>query len=219
VDAPRAVIFDFNGTLSDDEPILYAIYADLFAERGRPLAQREYLDELAGHSDAEIVGRWLGRDRLDVDALVSERIARYRAAVADGSTIGDDARAAVRYAAERVPVAVVSGAAREELEPVLAAAGLEMLIGVIVAADDVVEGKPAPEGHLLALARLRGSEPQSLLADQVVVFEDTEAGVTAAKAAGLRCIGVAATLDPRRLATADAIVPALDAGVVARLLG
>jgi beta-phosphoglucomutase len=220
VDAPRAVIFDFNGTLSDDEPILYRIYADLFAAHGRPLSQQDYLDRLAGHSDEEIVARWLGRDRPDLDALVAERIARYRAAVADGSTVGEDARAAVRYAAARVPVAVVSGAAREELEPVLAAAGLGPLVAAVVCADDVNEGKPHPEGYLLALDRLRGTEPQSRLrADQVIVLEDTEAGVAAAKGAGMRCVAVAGTLDPSRLAGADAIVPALDVDAVARVLG
>jgi HAD superfamily hydrolase (TIGR01509 family) len=219
VDAPRAVIFDFNGTLSDDEPILYRIYADLFAAHGRPLSRRDYLDLLAGHSDEEIVARWLGRDRADVDALVAERIARYRAAVAGGATIRDEARAAVRCAAERVPVGVVSGAAREELEPLLAAAGLVAYVRVVVCADDVRRGKPHPEGYRLALERLRGSEPQSpLRAGDVLVFEDTEAGVAAAKAAGMRCVAVAGTLDEARLAGADAIVARLDADVLARLL-
>jgi beta-phosphoglucomutase len=218
VDVPRAVIFDFNGTLSDDEPILYRIFAELFAAHGRPLAQREYLDELAGRSDEEIVRRWLG-ERDDVDALVAERVARYRALVADGSTVGERARESVRYAAARVPVGVVSGAAREELEPVLAAAGLAPLVEVVVTADDVAAGKPHPDGYLVALGRLRGSEPQSpIRANDVLVFEDTEAGVAAAKAAGMRCVAVATTLEPARLAEADLIVPALDVDVVARLL-
>ena len=52
--APRALIFDFNGTLSDDEPILCAIFIHLFAEHGRPLTAQEYFDELAGLSDPEI---------------------------------------------------------------------------------------------------------------------------------------------------------------------
>ena len=56
----RAVAFDFNGTLSDDEPILYAVYAELFAEQGRPLSERAYYDELAGHHEEEILRRWLG---------------------------------------------------------------------------------------------------------------------------------------------------------------
>jgi beta-phosphoglucomutase-like phosphatase (HAD superfamily) len=38
----RAVAFDFNGTLSDDEPIMYRIYRDLFAEHGRPISREQY---------------------------------------------------------------------------------------------------------------------------------------------------------------------------------
>ncbi len=50
------------------------------------------------------------------------------------------------------------------------------------------------------------------------MFEDTEAGVAAAKAAGMLCLAVTGTLDPRRLAAADELVDAIDVGVVARLL-
>src|SRR6478752_7670070 len=105
--APGAVIFDFNGTLSDDEPILYAVYAELFAEHGRPLSEREYYEELAGHAEEEILERWLGRSSPE---LVADRIARYRARASDGATVYPEVRAAVRYAAQRVPVAIVSGA-------------------------------------------------------------------------------------------------------------
>lgn len=211
----RAVIFDFNGTLSDDEPVLCGIYADLFAERGRPLSAQEYFDELAGHSDEEIARAWLGRDYPGVEAFVAERIARYRAAVADGSSIGAEVREAVRYAAERLPVAVVSGAARAEIEPVLTAAGLDDVLTTIVPADDVVNGKPHPDGYLRALDLLGGD----IAAADVVVFEDTEAGVASAKAAGMRVVALLGTLAPERLAAADEIAPALDVPLMRRLLG
>ena len=216
--AVRAVCFDFNGTLSDDEPILYRIFAGLFAEQGRPLTRREYVDELAGRSDPEIVRRWLGREHPRLDAIVAERVARYRAAVADGSTVGAGVRRAVRYAAARVPVAVVSGAARAELEPVLAAAGLADLVGAVVAAEDADPGKPDPACYVEALTRLRRRCSEPLSADEVAVFEDTEAGVAAAKAAGMRCVAVEGTMPRARLADADEIVPVLDAALVARVL-
>ena len=44
----RALAFDFNGTLSHDEPLLFAIYAELFAEHGRPLTEADYYGRLAG---------------------------------------------------------------------------------------------------------------------------------------------------------------------------
>ena len=212
--AARAVVFDFNGTLSDDEPILADIYSKLFAEHGRPLSPQEYFDRLAGLSDEEIARTWLGADSPNLEDVIAERIARYRAAVSDGSTISEEVREAVRYAAERVPVAVVSGAARVEIEPVLAASGLAERIRAVVAADDVENGKPHPEGYLVVLPLLDGDlEPAD-----VVAFEDTEAGVAAAKGAGLRCVGVIGTLAPERLAAADELVERLDVDVVRRVL-
>jgi len=207
---PRAILFDFNGTLSDDEPILCEIYRELFAEHARPLSQQEYYDRLAGLSDPEIVRTWLGRDD---PVFVEQRVARYRAAVADGGTVSQSTREAVRYAAERVPVAVVSGAARAEIEPVLGAAGLAPHVRAVVSSDDVKRGKPDPEGYLLAL-ELLGME-----AAAVVVLEDTEAGVAAAKAAGTRCLAVAGTLAPERLAAADELVERIDVELMRRLLG
>jgi beta-phosphoglucomutase len=211
----RAVIFDFNGTLSQDEPILLVIFQELFAEYGRPLSAEQYFDELAGLSDPEIVRTWLGADNPVVDEVIERRIERYRELAADGSTVSEEVREAVRYTAERVPVAVVSGAARAEIEPVLEAAGLSGHVRVIVAAEDVPHGKPAPDGYFRALELLDGK----LVASDVVVFEDAEAGIAAAQTAGMRCIAVLGTLAPERLAAADEIVPALDVGLMQRVLG
>ena len=211
----RAIVFDFNGTLSDDEPILCEIFIHLFAEHGRPLSAQEYFDELAGLSDPEIVRTWLGRDHPDVDAVIAERVARYRAAVADGSSVHDHVRDAVRYAAARVPLAMCSGAARAEIEPVLEAAGLAPLFRGIVSSDDVVEGKPHPEGYLKALAELL----DGVDASEVLVFEDTEAGIASAKAAGMKVFAKQGTLDPHRLRAADELVERIDVDVMRRVLG
>ena len=212
---PRALVFDFNGTLSDDEPILCAIFQELFAEHGRPLSEQDYYDELAGLSDPEIVRAWLGDDHPAVDAVIEERSTRYRAVVADGRSIGPEARAAVRYAADRVPVALVSGAVRAEIDPVLEAAGLFACFSVVVGSDNIERGKPDPEGYQRALALLDGG----LSPEEVLVLEDTEAGVAAAKGAGMRCVAVLGTLTPERLLGADEIVKRIDLPLVERLLG
>lgn len=207
-------MFDFNGTLSDDEHILFELLRDLFAERDRPLSKEVYFDRLAGLSDPEIVRMWLGEDHPDVELVLSERIERYRARVSDGSTVSAAARDAVLYAAERVPVAVVSGAHRAEVEPVLGATGLAEAVSVLVTAEDIARGKPDPEGYLRALGLLDDEIP----ATDVTVFEDTEAGVAAAKAAGMRCVAVLGTAAPERLALADELAPALDVETVRRAL-
>src|SRR5215470_12483179 len=212
--AVTAVVFDFNGTLSDDEPVLCEIFMHLFAEHGRPMSAQEYFDRLAGMSDPEIVKTWLGRDHPDVQTVIDERVSRYRAATADGSTIHEHVREAVRYAAERVPLAICSGAAREEIEPIVESAGLDGCFRAVVSSDDVVHGKPDPEGYVKAL-ELLAVEPVD-----AIVFEDTEAGVASARAAGVgRVLAVRTTLEPHRLAAADELLDRIDVDVMRRCLG
>jgi HAD superfamily hydrolase (TIGR01509 family) len=210
--AVRALMFDFNGTLSHDEPVLLSIYQRLFARHGRPLTADAYFAQLAGLSEEAIIGTWLGLEGPALERLVEERIATYAAEAADGATITDPVREAVRYAAARAPVAIVSGAFRAEIDPVVAAAGIRDSITAVVCADDVVEGKPHPESYLQAAALLAVDPAEA------VAFEDTEAGVASAKGAGLCCIAVRGTLPDARLARADALVDAIDLALVERLL-
>jgi len=209
----RALMFDFNGTLSQDEPLLLAIYQRLFARHGRPLSEEQYFSRLAGLSEEAIVGGWLGVDGPLLESLVAERVDAYAAEAADGVTVSEPVREAVRYAAARVPVAVVSGAFRAEIEPVVEAAGIATELTAIVSADDVEHGKPHPAGYLLALERL------GVDAAEAVAFEDTEAGVASAKAAGVRCLAVRGTLPDGRLAAADELVDRIDTDLVRRLIG
>jgi beta-phosphoglucomutase len=207
--AVRALLLDFNGTLSDDEPLLCSILQELFAEVGKPMSEEEYYEQLAGLSDPEVVEKWLGKPDPEV---LARKIERYRELSADGSTVAPQARQAVLDAAQRVAVAVVSGSARSEIEPVLEAAGLASSITALVAAEDVERGKPAPDGYRRALELLEvGSE-------EAVAVEDSDVGIEAAKAAGLRCVAVTGTLPSDRLRAADEIIGGLDPDFVRRVL-
>jgi beta-phosphoglucomutase len=204
----QAVVFDFNGTLSDDEHVLARVYEEMFTELGRPVSPAQYFEELAGHTDEEMFIRWLGRSS---DELIHERVRRYNVLVADGSTVDEDVRAAIRWAAERMPVAVVSAALVAEIEPVLRAAGIFDLFDVVVSQDDVTRGKPDPQPYLLAAERLE-LPPRELL-----VFEDTAVGVASAKAAGTRVVGITRTLGAERMAAADTLVDRIDVALLERL--
>lgn len=204
-----AIAFDFNGTLSDDEPVLARVYQELFAELGKPLTVEDYYEHLAGHTDEEMFKRWLGRSSPE---LIRERVRRYNELVRDGSTVGEDVRTAVRWAAERVPVALVSAALRDEIEPVLRSSGLREAFAVVLSQDDVTRGKPDPQPYLLAAERL-GIAPSELL-----VFEDTDVGVASAKAAGARVAGLTRTLGPERMAAADALVDRVDVAALESVL-
>lgn len=186
----RALIFDFNGTLSDDEPILARIFTEIFAERlGWELSDEVYRATLLGHSDREIVEIAV-RDHGDDDpALVEEllrmRKERYREEVAEQSPISAEAVELVeRLAAAGVPMAIVTGAQRDDVEAVLAASPAGAHLKLLVTEEDVQRGKPDPEGFLLG-AELLGVRPSSVL-----VLEDSGPGIRAAEAAGMACIAV-----------------------------
>ena len=124
----RAVAFDFNGTLSDDEPVLLAVYQELFSEHGRPLTADEYYGTLAGLSEEVIIGTWLGVDGAELATLVEQRIERYLARCRDGArSVPPCARPSRRRpAGSRSPSSRVRFG--REIEPVLAGAGLDRYV-------------------------------------------------------------------------------------------
>jgi len=213
----RAVFFDFNGTLSDDEPVLERVFTEIFhAYLGWRMTPADYFDRLAGHSDREIVeiavAERLGALSMNqplVERLLALRRERYRQIVEQHSPVLPDTVALVRRLVDDGrTLAVVTGAQRPDVEFVLDHAGLQGVFATVVAEEDVTRGKPDPEGFLLAATRL-GVNP-----DEVLVLEDSVAGVRAAKAAGMRCLAVtgthsAVTLAAEGVATVDVLSPGL----------
>ena len=165
-----------------------------------------------GHVDEDLVRLWLGEEFPDAERLLAERLARFLELVADGRTVLEDARRAVIAASERVPVAIVSGAYRIEVQTILAGAALDGAVSVVVAFEDVARSKPHPDPYLRAL-ELLGVDAADALA-----VEDTAVGIASAKAAGLRCVAVLGSQPAEALAAADMVVAQLDEALVARLL-
>jgi beta-phosphoglucomutase len=220
---PRAVLFDFNGTISIDEHILDALFREVFATIGIRFDSDFYYQHLAGLSDPEIVTTALAlhHHRPDADLaarLLRQKIDAYKRVVAANPTITTATAAAVRAAAARVPVAIGSGAVREEIDFVLAQHDLAAVFGAIVTIDDVTHGKPDPETWLRCVAELnrRGA---ALTVTDCLVFDDSPHGIAAARAAGMRCVGVRSSPDAQPLAAADRVIDHLDAVLVEEMLG
>lgn len=211
-----AVIFDFNGTLSDDEPILFRIFSELFDEHlNWDMTQDDYDRHLLGHSDREIVEKALQISGVDaaVDPLLELRKRRYRDLVADDNPITADTAGLVRVLAEHdVPMAIVTGAQRDDVHAVLSSSPVGEVITVVVAEEDVRRGKPDPEGFLSGAALL-GHDPA-----EVMVFEDSVPGVRGALAAGMYCIAVGAQPGAEVLTVAPAVVDRLSADLVAHVV-
>jgi beta-phosphoglucomutase len=206
----RAVIFDFNGTLSDDEPILHRLYTDMFRERLQwTLTPRHYYNRFAGRSDREIieivVEELAGGDANLTRELLAERRTRYCELVEQQSPILSATVDTVRGLTDHgVPLGIVTGAQRIDVEFVLSRSPLAEVFTVIVTEEDVTRGKPDPEGFELGAQRM-GVEPAAVL-----VFEDSIYGVRAARSAGMRCIAVEGTRTRAELeGDADGVVSSL----------
>jgi len=220
---PRAALFDFNGTISLDEPILDRLFQQVFASIGLRLTSEEYYAHLTGLSDPEIVVTGLELHGRAADPelctqLLRAKIDRYKQVVLAEPTVPATVAEAVRLVAERVPVAIGSGAVREEIVHVLEQHGLADLFGVLVTIDDVTHGKPDPETYLRCLEALRATHPELGPAD-CVVFEDSRFGIAAAHAAGMRCVAVHTSGDRATLADAELVVQGLTRELALALFG
>ena len=210
---PRAVVFDFNGTLSDDESILCEIFQELFAEQARPLSSQQYFDELAGRSDPEIVRAWLGprpsrRGRGAARAVEPLPGAGRRRAHRSGTHArGRPLRGGARPGGPGVR----RGARGDRARPRRNRARSRFLGSRIRGGRGAREAGSA--GYVRALELLDGG----LRPQDVLVLEDTEAGVGAAKGAG-KVVAVLGTLEPGGCAGADEIVGRIDTELMERLL-
>ena len=114
--------------------------------------------------------------------------------------------------AERVPLAIASGALEPEIVMVLEHAGLRNCFEAIASASDGVRGKPAPDLYLLAIAKLRErikGQTEPFDPASCIAIEDSHWGLEAARRAGLRCVAVTHTYPASELGRADLIVDRL----------
>lgn len=220
--APLAVILDFNGTLSDDEPLLDLLFRDALAEEaGIEMTSADYFERFAGLSDPEIADSALRAGGIDPSPALVERILRakvdgYLRAVEEEPPITNAATEFVEVLADRIPVAIASGAFREEVELVLELAGIRDRFDAVVCIDDVEAGKPDPEGYLLARERMNEASGSTAPAADILAIEDSAAGVAAAHGAGMRCAAVAG--DARAGEAADFTIDRLSASTAEWLL-
>jgi len=204
---PRALVFDFDGVIADDEPLHLAAFQRTLAAEGITLSAEAYYARYLGFDDHDAIveafreaGRPLPPDR--ADALMAAKAAHFLGLVRDGVRIFPG------VAAARVPLAIASGALRREIELILAHAGLTAAFTEIVSAEDVEEGKPSPAVFRCALGRLR-DRVTDLAPEHCLVIEDSRPGVEAARRAGMRCLAVTNSYSATELADADLVVQSL----------
>jgi beta-phosphoglucomutase-like phosphatase (HAD superfamily) len=206
---PDAIVFDFDGVLVLSEPLHLRATQEALALRGVPLTADEYYDRYVGYNDIDMF-LTLARDRGltwcsdDLQEMLTAKALRFEALEASAAITVPGAPECVRRMAEIAPLAIASGARRDEVQRILHRIGLETYFRAIVASGDTEFSKPAPDPYIAATAVLH-ARPECSIA-----IEDTAAGLAAAKAAGLRCIGITTTFPAARLALADVVVHSMD---------
>jgi beta-phosphoglucomutase-like phosphatase (HAD superfamily) len=208
----RAAIFDFDGVIANSEPLHFAALRDTLAEEGVAIDEDEYYRLYLAYDDRGALRLALGQHGRDPEPGRIERLARRKSEVFEAllPTVPffPGVPALVRELAAEVPVAIASGALREEIEAILVAGGLRDAFHTIVGAHEVRQGKPHPEPYLTAAARLAERAP-GLRPEDCVVFEDSMPGIAAARAAGMKVVAVTNSYPAAKLGAAHRVVDTL----------
>jgi beta-phosphoglucomutase len=198
----KAVLFDFNGVIVNDERVHEKLIEQLLIEENLRLKPGEYQEVCLGRSDrACLLDLFTQRGRVVTEAYLMQLLERksqaYQhelASLEEVPTYPGVAALMEQIRSVPLPIGVVSGAMRSEIELVLAQMDLTQYVSIIVAGDDIKASKPEPDGYLMAVMRLNDHHPElQLQPEQCLVIEDTFAGIEAAKRAGMQVVGVANT--------------------------
>ena len=216
----QAIVFDFDGVIADSEPLHLRACQTVLRQDHIELDEDDYYARYVGYDDAGLFDA-LAKDRgIEVDPARIQRWIESKSKIverllASGSILFPGAADCVKRFAQRVPLAIASGALEPEITLVLERAGLREYFTVIASASDGVRGKPAPDLYLLAIAKLRAKTP--IEAAACVAIEDSRWGLESARLAGLRCVAVTHTYEADQLDNADLVVQRLGDLTISRV--
>jgi beta-phosphoglucomutase len=219
----RAAIWDMDGTLVDTAELHFAAWVAACRELGRDFTRDDFAATF-GKRNPEILAILFGPQRFSPDevaAIGTRKEDFYKAEARRGVDLLPGVRPLMdALHREGFAQAIGTSAPRGNLDLILELTGIARYLGAGITEQDTTRGKPHPEVFLNA-ARKLGVEPA-----RCVVFEDAIAGVQAAKAGGMKAVGVAFVghhpAEKLREAGADVVVRSLEeltAGDVVRLLG
>jgi beta-phosphoglucomutase len=211
----RALIFDFNGVLADDDPIHMQAFRRVAEEERLSFTDQEYLEKYLPLNDRDCFKLLFQEHGLLVTAsqledLIQRKGIYYFRAIQSKSVLFDAAAGAVKTAAGRYPLAIASGARKEEIRHILKLGEIQDYFSAIIAAEDVEFGKPHPEPFLRAHEKLKERDG-SLKISECVAIEDSIGGIESAHQAGMQCLAVAHSYGPDRLRSANPqwVIPSL----------
>jgi beta-phosphoglucomutase len=199
-----AIIFDFDGVIVDSERLHWAAFNVVLEPLGRIISWQEYTDVFIGFDDRDTFGHAfpnLGTPEL-LDLIKKKAAAFQELLESDGAAALPGAVELINALSGNIPLAICSGALREDILPIIGKLGIDNAFDTIVTAEDTPRSKPDPAPYILTAERLGISTG--------VVIEDTPAGIASAKGAGLKVLAVTNSYDRSHLTDADVIIDSLE---------
>ena len=203
----KAVIFDFNGVIINDESINQELIANiLLGENLRPDSY-DFQRFCLGKSDRDCLrdilkcrGRIVTEEYLT--KLINNKATAYQQKLSELETLPiypGLSEFLNQLQQQQLTVALVTGGLKQEAELVLAKAEIARYFSIIVAAEDTSESKnseskPELDSYLLAVEKINQQSPNlHLKPDECLVIEDSYSGIEAAKKAGMQVVGISHT--------------------------
>lgn len=214
----KAILFDFNGVIIDDEPIQMRVYQELLAAEGVELTEEDYAAS-HGMDDVTFVKAAYERRGKTVDdkklgEIIDAKFAKWREVVGDKLPLFEGIENFVEKMSHEFALGLVSMERGDQIEYVLDKAGLAKHFSMIVSSSDVTACKPDPQCYRAGFNKLdlfriaQGHLPMTH--GECLVIEDTVPGIQSARNADLPALGVANTVAADELRKAGARAVATD---------
>jgi len=211
----EAIIFDFDGVIVDTEPLHYESFQRVLEPLDLGFGWSDYVETYMGFDDRDAFveafaagGRKLNSDALQ--SLIRQKALLFQDVIRGGVKAYPGVVDLIRRLhAEKIPLAICSGALRSDIDPIIAQLGIQKCFDVIVTAEDVTKSKPDPESYQLAFDMLCNLHKMSYAKNFTVAIEDTPAGILSAKLAGLQVIAVSNSYSPEKLLDATFVTDSL----------
>lgn len=208
----KAILFDFNGVIIDDEAIQLRVYQDILRAEDVSMTEDEYYGSL-GMDDVTFVraayeraGKQISAAQLD--ELIERKTDAHRRLIEAELPLFPGVVTFIKAAARHFTLGVVSMARRVEINHVLERAGLDKVFDAIVSAEDVESCKPDPacynRGFLLLDEARRKDGRLNISPHECLVIEDSPPGIQSAREAGMKTLGVTNTVKDAALRAAGA---------------
>ena len=215
----KAIFFDFNGVIIDDETIQMKAYREVLGSHEINLTEELYFGAL-GMDDRTFVRSMFakaGKPLTDVmvDSVIADKTTIHRETIKDELPLFPGVLTFLKAAARHFSLGLVSMANLNEVGYVFQRANLTPLFSVVVTAEDTNVCKPAPDCYVCGLAKLNEKRQSErllpLLPAECLAIEDSPPGIESARNAGMRTLGMTNTVaaDALRTAGADVVTASL----------